>query len=184
MKNAKWQLLDSRQRYGTVSRFFHWSMGLILLWQFSTALAHLLFDDTAAERFLWSTHKTVGLSLIIMIVLRALWSLYNRGHRPLSLSEMAQLGHLALYALMVFVPLIALLRQYGSGRSFAPLGIPLMPGFEGEIDWMTAPANLLHSWLGWCLLVLIIGHIAMVVVHRRRPQDEDVLVRMLGDRQG
>lgn len=183
MNTSKSQLRDSELRYGPVSRFFHWGMALILAWQFATAIAHLLFDDTAAKDFLWGTHKTVGLLLIILIVLRALWSLYNRGHRPPSLSVLARLGHLALYTLMVLVPLIALLRQYGSGRAFAPLGIPLMPGFEGEIDWMTAPANLLHSWLGWLLLVLIIGHIAMTVVHRRRPQDEDVLARMLGNRQ-
>ena len=34
---------------------------------------------------------------------------------------------MALYLLMWAVPAIALLRQYGSGRAFAPFGIPLWP---------------------------------------------------------
>ncbi|AHL74390.1 cytochrome B561 [Stutzerimonas stutzeri] len=182
---AKQQLLDSTARYGTASRLLHWSMGAILAWQFATAAAHLLFEDTGVERFLWGTHKVVGTLLILLIVIRALWSIYNRGHRPPSLNIMAQLGHLAMYALMLAVPLLALIRQYGSGRSFAPLGIPLMSGFEGDpIDWLTAPGNLLHSWLGWLLMILILGHIAMVFIHRRRPRDHDVLARMVGDRHG
>lgn len=180
---SRWHTLDSTERYGTVSRFLHWSMAVILAWQFASAAAHWLLEDTEVERFLWGTHKVVGTLLIGLIVVRALWSLYNRGHRPPSLDIMAQLGHLAMYALMLTVPLLALVRQYGSGRSFTPLGIPLVPGFEGEsIDWMTAPGNLLHSWLGWLLLIMIVGHVAMVFIHRRRPRDHDVLARMVGDR--
>lgn len=64
------QLHDSPARYGTLSRFFHWSMAAILAWQFATALVHLLLEDTAIEGFLWGTHKVVGLLLIILIVLR------------------------------------------------------------------------------------------------------------------
>ncbi|TLX53672.1 cytochrome b [Stutzerimonas nosocomialis] len=183
MKRASFQLHDTPARYGTASRLFHWGMALILAWQFATALARLLLEDTAIEGFLWATHRTVGLLLILLVIARGLWSLHNRGHRPASLSPMATLGHLALYALMVIVPLLALLRQYGSGRAFEPFGLTLMPGFDGpRIDWLMAPANLLHSWLGWLLLALIVGHVAMVFIHRRRPQDEDVLARMLGDR--
>jgi cytochrome b561 len=94
-------------------------------------------------------------------------------------STPALLGHVTLYALVFIVPALALLRQYGSGRVFEPLGIPLFPGFEGErIDWMMAPGNLLHSWLGWLLLALIVGHIGMAYWHRRRPDQPDVLKRM------
>lgn len=178
------QLLDSPQRYGTVSRFLHWSMALILAWQFATALSHWLVADSAMDEFFWPTHKPLGLLLVLLVALRALWSLHNRQHRPPSLSPMARLGHLGLYVLMTLVPLLALARQYGSGRAFNPLGLPLMPGFDGdELRWLTMPGNLFHGWLGWALLLMIIGHIVMVFVHRRRPRDEDVLARMFGNRQ-
>ncbi len=183
MSTANWQVYDSEYRYGSISRLFHWAMAAVIAWQFSSALAHWLLDDTAVEQFLWRTHKTVGLILLILIALRALWSLINKGRRPPSLNIWAKLGHLGMYLLMIVVPVIALLRQYGSGRAFEPLGIPLMRGLEGQkIEWMMAPANLLHGWLGWLLLVMILGHITMVFVHRRRPSDEDVLKRMLGNR--
>lgn len=180
MTSSNWQLHDSDVRYGTVSRFLHWSMAALLAWQFASAFSHLLLEDTAVEKFFWGTHKTVGFVLMVLVVVRALWALHNRGHRPASLSVAAKLGHLAMYALVIVIPLVALGRQYGSGRAFSPLGIPLMPGFDEKIEWMTLPANLMHSWLGWLLLLMIIGHIAMVVIHRRRGGAGDVLVRMFG----
>lgn len=177
------QLQDSMDRYGTVSRLLHWGMALLLAWQFATAGARVFFEDSALDEFLWATHKPLGLLLIVLVIIRAAWSLFNAGHRPRSLNVMAKLGHLALYALVIVVPLLALFRQYGSGRTFTPFGLPLMSGFEGdEIEWMITPANTLHGWLGWLLLALIVGHILMTILHRRRPEDEDVMARMLGKR--
>lgn len=174
---------DSPERYGTVSRFLHWSMSLLIFWQFATAGAHLLLEDTAIEGFLWPTHKPLGALLLVLVLIRGVWSLYNAGHRPPSLNLPAKLGHLALYTLIIVVPVLALLRQYGSGRAFEPFGIPLMSGFEGgKIEWMMTPGNLLHGWLGWLLLLFVVGHIVMAVFHRRRPEDEDVLARMIGNR--
>ena len=39
-------------------------------------------------------------------------------------------GHGLIYLLMVLVPSLALLRQYGSGKPFTPYGVPVMPGRE------------------------------------------------------
>lgn len=170
---------DNRETYGTISRLLHWGMALLLGWQFLSAGSHLLFDDTAIEAFFWPTHKPVGLMLFVLIVLRAIWALAHLRARPPSVNRLATLGHVVLYALVVVIPALALLRQYGSGRSWEPLGIPLFPGFEGEkIEWMMTPANLLHSWLGWTLLALVVGHIFFAIWHRRRADQPDVLKRM------
>jgi len=170
---------DNRDTYGSVSRWLHWGMAALLAWQFLSAGSHLLLEDTAIEAFFWPTHKPLGFALFVLIILRAVWALVHLRERPPSVNRLATVGHVLLYLLVLVVPSLALLRQYGSGRAFEPFGIPLMPGFEGDrIDWMMAPANLLHSWLGWSLLVLIVGHVAVAVWHRRRPDQPDVLRRM------
>lgn len=170
---------DNPQRYGLVSRTLHWSMALLLGWQFLTALVRVLMEESALDEFMWGTHKAVGVVLMSLLVLRLGWALYNRGQRPPSLGRAASFGHAALYGLMLLLPLFALLRQYGSGRELSVFGVQLMPGFTGEkIEWLMLPANLFHGWGGWLLLVLIIGHVLMTLVHRR--QGQDVLPRMLG----
>jgi cytochrome b561 len=86
-------------------------------------------------------------------------------------------GHLLIYALMVVVPGLALLRQYGSGKPFTPYGIPLMPGRDDKVAWMVAPGDLLHHWLAFTLLVVLVGHVVMAFLHRKL-RKEDVLSRM------
>jgi len=174
-------LKDSKVRYGTVSRFFHWGMALLVAWQFATAITRVVAEDSPLDEFLWATHKHSGVLLLVLIVLRAAWALANVRQRPAATSTLARLGHLAMYGLILVIPTLALMRQYGSGRAFSPFGLPLMPGFEGDkIEWLTAPASLFHGALGWLLLALILGHVVMTLVHRYRAGDEDVLPRMIG----
>ncbi|MBY0254527.1 MAG: cytochrome b/b6 domain-containing protein, partial [Methylobacterium organophilum] len=56
-------------------------------------------------------------------------------------------------------------------------GVPVMPGRETKIEWMMLPADLLHYWLGFALLAVVLGHAAMAILHRRL-WNEAVLTRM------
>ena len=173
-------LHDCAQRYGAVTRVLHWGMAALFGWQFVTVLAHALLEGSAFDKFAWGTHKAAGLLLMALVVIRLGWALLNLGRRPAAISPMAKLGHVTLYVLMFVIPFVALLRQYGSGREFVAFGATLMAGFsEGKIEWMIAPANLLHGNLGWLLLFMVIGHAAMAFIHRRQG-GEDVLARMIG----
>jgi cytochrome b561 len=170
---------DNSLRYGFISRALHWSMALILGWQFLTTVVRVLLEESALDEFMWGTHKAAGVVLMLLILLRVGWALHSRKRRPASLGLAASLGHIALYGLMFCVPLFALLRQYGSGRELSVFGLQLMPGFAGEkIEWLMLPANLFHGWGGWLLLLLIAGHVLMTFAHRR--QGQDILPRMLG----
>jgi len=168
---------DNATRYGTVSRFFHLGMAVLLLWQFLSAASHYFFEDTAIEAFFWPTHKAMGVLLLTLVVLRLLWALANLSRRPPAINLLSKLGHIALYLLVLTVPILALIRQYGSGRAFEPFGIPLFAGFEGEkIQWMLDLGSDLHGELGWVLLLLIVGH--MLMAWRHRNTDKDVMPRM------
>lgn len=178
MTSARWR--DTPQRYGRVSRVFHWLMAALFAWQFAGALLYVGLGDTAVTRLVGGSHFTLGFTLFVLVLLRGLWGLTNLRRRPLHtgrLGRAAVIGHGVIYALMVAIPSLALLRQYGSGKPFTPFGLPLMPGHDGKIAWMIAPADLLHSWLGFTLMVVVLGHAAMALVHRLRWKD-DVLSRM------
>ena len=179
MQNTS-QTRDSALRYGSITRTLHWLMAVVLAWQFTSAGVHLLAEDSALDEFMWSTHKTSGFLLMVLILIRVLWALANTGRRPPPVSAPARLGHTCLYLLMVAVPLIALIRQYGSGRAFSPFGIPLMPGFEGDkIEWMTELGSNFHGLLGWLLLALTVGHVIAALWHHLAG-DKNVMYRIIG----
>lgn len=172
--------LDTPQRYGRISRAFHWLMAALFTWQFAGALLYVGIGDTALTRLVGGSHFTLGFTLFVLVWLRGAWGVANLRRRPSHpgrLGRAATVGHAFIYALMIMVPSLALLRQYGSGKPFSPYGIPLMPGREDKIAWMMAPADVLHYWLGFTLLAVVLGHAAMAFVHRRL-RHEDVLARM------
>ena len=172
---------DTPARYGTVSRWLHWGMALCVLWMFGTILGAELTDDRATQTMLRNGHKHMGSLIWVLVLVRAAWALAHARQRPPSVSLPAKLGHWALYALLLIIPSIGLLRQYGSGRAFSPLGLPVFPGFaQGEkIDWMVQLGGLLHGELAWVLAALVAGHVAMAWWHRRRGGPDDVMPRMM-----
>lgn len=169
---------DGPRVYPRAARALHWLMALGVIWMLCSACVHALAEKSALDQFMWPTHKHVGIVLLVLIVLRIVLALAQQAKRPRATSTAAKLGHWALYVLMLVIPLLGLLRQIGSGRAFSPLGLPLIPGFEGpKIEWLVNLGNALHGELGWVLLVLVLGHIAMVLLHHIKGE-RHILQRM------
>ena len=168
---------DTATAYGTVSRILHWLM--------AAGFAYMLFTVTAwsydEEYFsLIDNHKSVGFVLLVLIVVRLLWAAVNFSRRPHG-NILVKIGHLALYALMLAVPVVAMIRQYGSARgTLEVFGVPLVSGAAEKIDWMVQLGGQWHGNLGWILFALAGGHIVMAVAHQLK--GEKIINRMAGPR--
>ena len=162
------RLMDHEYGYGLVSRFFHWAMFALLLWQVTSAALHYLLDEAAITDFFFGFHYSIGVLVLSLTALRGVWGLINLSRRPShagGLHRLAALGHVAMYLLLIAVPVIAIIRAYGSTRPFSALGVQIFSGMETEIEWMTNLGGEWHGFLGWTLFALIAGHIAMAFVH-------------------
>ena len=178
---SRW--LDTPARYGLVTRLFHWSIALLFAWQFAGMGVKLVLGRHPLTAFLVGTHKPIGTVLMLLIAARALWAFSQWKRRPPHpdtwIGKAAAAGHALLYALMLYIPAVALLREYGSGKGFSVWGIPLFAERGQEIAWMLAPGNASHGLLAWVLLAVVGGHVAMVVLHHWWWRD-DTLARMTG----
>lgn len=176
------QIRDTIREYGLVTRVLHWVMVLLFCWQFVGMALRLALGRVPLVAFFVGTHPFVGTVLFIFGLTRIVWALSNRGNRPAydkgMIGIMARRGHVLLYAFLFVVPLLALVRAYGSGRGLIFFGLEVFPATEREIGWMVAPANALHGFLAWSLLALIVGHVMMALVHQFIWRD-NVFARML-----
>lgn len=174
---------DTGLRYGRISRGLHWLMALLFLWQFSGIVLYKLFGQSALSDILNLTHGELGLALLFLGAVRAIWGFYNLAQRPTHefnlIGRAALVGHVVLYLLMLSIPALALLRALGSEWGLAIFGWQIVAQGNPRIDWMVLPANLLHGLFAWVLLAMIAGHIAMALVHRFVWKDA-ILARMAG----
>ena len=165
--------MDNPQYYGAISRFFHWTMAAAFAFMLFTAIMFMQDD------YSWmGAHKTTGFVLTILVLLRVIWAAMNAKNRPHG-DLIVKLGHAAIYALMIAVPVVALIRQAGSTRGdLVVFGMTIMQKAPVEVKWMTGLGNTLHGTLGFALFALAAGHIVMVIVHQAK--GEKIINRMIG----
>lgn len=178
--------IDNPQRYGLISRALHWGMAYLLLWQFMIILIWRIFGSHSLVKAITELgpyHGTVGGCVVVLVVIRAIWALFNKTHRPAKAAGwsglMAAIVHRAFYGLMFIIPALAVARAYGNGKGWLQWGCQIIPATGQEIPWLVAPADLLHGPLSWALLVLMLGHIVMALLSSRVSGGE-VLTRMAG----
>ncbi|MCA1798072.1 MAG: cytochrome b [Xanthomonadaceae bacterium] len=170
---------DTRERYGSVSRFFHWLMSVLLIWQF-LRLGHRINDG---EHWIGETlvpwHVSIGVTLLVLIVLRMLWVSTQLDKRPLAdpVHPVAvRTGHFLLYAAMLLMPVTGILYMLGKGYGLKVFGMQLVARGT-EVSW-ALPIGELHSPIAWFLLVMVLGHIGIALYHHFIKRDQ-VLRRML-----
>jgi len=157
--------LDSQQRYGAVSRLIHWSMAALLLLMLSTEWLAEIAGLSEGEAM--ALHKSTGVLLLGLVVLRLAWRGLNRGRTaPAEHWRLAaNLGHWALYAAMLLIPVSGLLVALGSGHGVEFFGLPLIaPG--AEIEWLEDAAEESHELLANLLWLLIGGHVVATLAHQ------------------
>lgn len=166
---------DTAERYGRITRILHWGMAVLFIWMALTVGLRMSGIEAPFAKALWSTHQQVGFVLLLLAAARITWAWLQRRTRPThtgAKGKLVQVGHGLLYAGMIVVPALALLRSYGSGWGFGLLGLEIVPGAEKKVEFLTWLGSALHGELGLALFALIAGHIAMAVFHARVLRDE------------
>lgn len=171
---------DSRERYGIITRIFHWGMALLVVWQGLKFFDRINDGEHWVGQTLVSFHGDIGSLIFLLVILRIIWSFTQKNNRPIqdpATALLVKLGHWALYACMFFIPLTALMYLIGRGYGWNVFGVQLISGGP-EIPWLADLGIALHSPLAWIFLFVIIGHVGMALIHHFVKKD-DVMKRMM-----
>ena len=164
-------------RYGRVASTLHWLIGVALIAQitFGFLLDDIAPRNTPSRAAVINLHKSFGIVLGVLIVLRLLWRLRHRPPRwpaamPLWQQRAARLGHHALYVCMVAMPASGYIASNFSKHGVRLFGQALKP-WGPDLPNVYAAFNLLHVATAWLFTALIVGHVAMALKHTLTDHD-------------
>ncbi len=190
-------MTNSSRTYGSVTKAFHWLTALLILSVIplgiiANDLAYAIKDpdiattdaDLTRAAFLFSLHKTFGVTIFFVALLRIVWALSQtkpgllNGDKPLE-AMAAETVHWLLYGSLVLVPLTGWI-HHAATTGFAPIwwpfgqSLPFVPQDETLAHQMAA----LHYILQWVLVASVALHIAGALKHHVIDKDA-TLRRML-----
>ncbi len=163
------------QKYPAGWRVLHWIMALLVLvtlpiglWMASRAEADIWGELTNS---LYSWHKAIGFSLLLLIILRIGMKVALKGppypeSMPRRLQLAARSVHHLLYVLLVLTPLFgwAGVTAFPALVTLGGYHLPAMPLVPEDRE-LSARLFDIHGTLAITLGVLIAGHIAAAMRH-------------------
>jgi len=184
---------NSRLRYGSVAMSLHWLIAAFVVVNLCLGLYMADLPRSDTNRFLlFQTHKSIGLTVLALSVLRLGWRLINpipplpRGLNPM-LRTGAHISHFLLYFFIIAIPLAgwAMVSSSSLGLPTQYFGLFAWPNisFLASLPPTTKAANLdlfkdAHSLLAYGAIALVALHVLAALYHQFIRRD-DVLRRMV-----
>jgi len=159
---------DSPNRYGAIARWLHWTMFTLIAVQI---VGGIFLEDlpkgSALRGFAFDGHETVGIVAILLVLARIAWKLAHPGPALEGTGlprALAKAGHVALYALLIAVPVVGYAMVDAKGYDVAFFGWS-GPDFLAKDADLAKSLNQLHERLAWLLTGLVAAHVAAAFWH-------------------
>jgi cytochrome b561 len=176
-------LKNSNERWGRVSQLLHWLIVVLIVVMAYLGLTMTDLPNNPYKIRLYALHKSIGLSLLALVILRLLWRGYTGAPRPLPgipawQERVASLTHFALYVLLLAIPLTGWIFNSAAGFPMQWFGMVNLPPLTGRSTALRELSGSWHELLFWALIVLALVHAAAAIYHHLFQHDA-TLARML-----
>lgn len=179
------QLRNSSSRYGAVSIFLHWSVALAVFGLFALGLWMVgldYYDPWRKEAP--DLHKSIGLTLLAVMVIRLVWRFISPPPPPLASYSPAtrvgaKLGHVFLYLSLFALMTAGYLISTAEGVGIPVFGLFEVPALISSLPDQADVAGVVHLWLAWTVVIFAVLHGLAAFKHHFIDRDV-TLTRMLG----
>ena len=172
--------------YTRTAQYLHWIMGIIFIaaWLIGFYSGNFLSYavDGSFKGSVITLHKNIATVIIFLLVVRIFWRYTHPVPQlPNTMSpfmkKMAHLGHLALYFMLIALPVTGCLFSWSAGHPAPVLYWFEIPRLVDKNPELLAIVKPLHIYLSWGVGVLLLGHIAAALKHHFIDKDH-VLISM------
>mgnify|MGYP001222627128 CR=1 FL=1 len=169
--------------YGNVHQFLHWAIflffvGLIVVGNLMTGM-----EDGDDKWRLYGLHKSFGLTVFLLILLRIGWRFINIApalptQMPQHEKTLAILVHLALYAVMLLMPISGYIDSVAGGHKLNYFGLFDVPRLLEKNKELAILAETIHEFTAYLIYALVSLHVVGALKHHFTHKD-NTLRRML-----
>ena len=173
--------------YSRTAQMLHWVMAIIFIvaWLIGFYRGNFLSYevDGSFKGDVITLHKNIATTIIFLVVIRIFWRYTHPAPQlpdnmsPL-MKTMAHFGHLALYFMLLALPITGCLYSWSLGYPAPVLYLFDLPVLIAKNPAVTAIVKPLHIWISWAAGLLLVGHIAAALKHHFIDKD-NVLKSML-----
>ena len=177
-------LKNTTDRWGGISQLLHWTIAVLILTIGAVGL--LMGELPRSPKWFWvyTAHKSLGLTVLALVLVRIGWRLYAGAPRPVPGTPrlqalLASATHGAIYLLILALPLSGWIYDSANAlRPFRWFGLVEVPKLVAPDEALAASAHGAHEWLFWLLMALVAGHAGAALYHHFIQRDA-TLARML-----
>jgi len=169
--------------WGPISQLLHWLVVLLILALGTLGLIMGDLPSSPRKLELYQLHKSLGLTLLGLVLLRLAWRWFAGvpaalPDQPAWQRRSAALTHVALYALLLAMPLSGLILTSATGRDWRWFGWFTVPPITGRNMPLHELGETVHQFLFWVLAALAVLH-AFAAFHHHLFRGDATLARML-----
>ena len=160
-----------REKHDRFSVLLHWLMAVLLIAQLGLGLwmIELPKDNTGTRAYWFNVHKSMGMLLGLLFIVRACWAMVRPRvvplEMPLGKQVLAAWSHRLLYGLMLLAPLSGFLGSVFSQYPIRFFGLRL-PRLAEPWEAAKEVLSIVHLWAVYGLLFLIALHLLAFVHHQ------------------
>jgi cytochrome b561 len=169
--------------YPPTSKLLHWLIAICVLTTAPVAILMVRIGEGPAQDALYNFHKSLGVLILALMVLRLINRLVVGAPVPDPEIEpwqrtVSSIVHGSLYVLLLAMPVVGYIANSAYGGSTPFFGLFELSPIVGHDEALSKQLFALHRWVGWLVIVLALMHIGAALQHHFIHRD-NVLRRML-----
>lgn len=168
--------------YRFPAKLFHWTIAILVLGMIPVGISLESLPKGQVQDTFYALHKSTGFVVLVLMIGRLAYRLTHRPPPPEPSLARWQIGashavHWTLYAILLVMPFFGWAGSNAFGAPVQVFGLFTLPDLVSKDEPLSKTLLSIHATLGLTAAALIVGHIAMALVHRYVKKDA-VLARM------
>mgnify|MGYP001823113932 FL=1 len=151
--------------FGWVTRVLHWVMAFLVLMTLPLGLWIANMEVSLASLKYFGYHKSLGVTLLVLILIRLTWHRISPPPRPMShglvwQDRLARTVHLSFYVLLLAMPISGWIASSATGIDTVIFNRWTLPAIAPASETWETLGFALHGILGRLLILCIILHVS------------------------